>query len=66
MSQSEPVSNGNEGVLHITRRTVVVLFNPQLGGLGGSYLSQGYLPESERNNATRVRTRVLQICSPSL
>ena len=33
---------------------------------GGSYLSQGYLPESERNSATGVRTRLLRFNSPSL
>ena len=42
------------------------LFNPWLGGKGGSYLSQGYLPESERNSATGVRTRILRFRSPSL
>ena len=37
-----------------------------LGGLGCSYLSQGYLPKSERNSATGVQTRVLRFRSPSL
>ena len=36
---------------------VVVLFNPYLGGYGAPYLSQGYLPESERIRATGLRTR---------
>ena len=31
---------------------------------GGSYLSQGYLSESEHNSATEVRTRVLRFRSP--
>ena len=30
------------------------------------YLSQGYLPESERNSATGVGTRLLRFNSPSL
>ena len=36
------------------------------GWIRGSYLSQGYLPESERNNATRVRTHSLWCCNPML
>ena len=34
----------------------MVLFNPYLGGKGASYFSQGYLPESERNSPTGLRT----------
>ena len=34
-----------------------------MGGYGSSYLSQGYLPESERNSATGVRTHVLRFRS---
>ena len=30
---------------HPSRITVVVLFNPLMGGEGGSYLSQGYCPK---------------------
>ena len=51
---------------HPSRRTVVMIFNPELGGKGGSYLSKGYLSESERYSMTGVRTRLLQFCSPVL
>ena len=34
--------------IHISRKAVVVLFNPYLGGWGGTYLFQGYLSECKR------------------
>ena len=52
---------------HSPRRTELVLFNPWLGGQGGSYLSpKSICPESEHNSATGVQTRLLRSHSPSL
>ena len=51
-----------------SRRTVVVIFNPHLGGgIKGFYsFPKGIHPKREHNNATGVRTRFLRLRNPSL
>ena len=49
--------------IHPSRRAVVVRINRSIGGEGGSYLSRGYLSESERNSSTWVRTHLLRFRS---
>ena len=43
-----------------------MIFNPKLGGEGGSYLSQGYLSENEHNSTTGIQTRLLWFQSIAL